>query len=244
MNSVLNKILIKAFLLLHERKYKGRLKYIYEDNHSDTLLVVFSGFSSTKRPLYNYVRTLQKLKSMNKLFILDDFGFRGSYYWFENGNDTPLELTKGLIEEKRHMCDKIYTMGTSKGGTCAIFFGLLFGAEHIYSGACQYYVGNYLNIEERWPILRGMMGDCYSQNDINKLNEMMPNQIKNFKTSQSIIHLLYSKNEHTYDEHIVYLIEDLKRSDIKYLEIIENFDNHSEVGSYFIQYIKRELSIN
>lgn len=235
-----NKILIKFYLLIHEHSYKKRLKYLYENNGSKRLLVVFSGFSPTK-PLYNYVRTIKDIKTVNKLFILDDFGFRGSYYWFENGDDFPLQLTKELIEIKSKGCEELYTLGTSKGGTCAIYFGLVFNAKHVYSGACQYLVGNYLNLEERLPILSGMLGAGFKRSDVDRLNNMMPNLLKKCKDARTVVHLLYSKKEHTYDEHIVYLIEDLILNNIPYTEVVEDFENHNDVGKYFIPYIKKEL---
>lgn len=30
------------------------------------------------------------------MFILDDFGYKGSYYWYENGHDYPMTLANSL----------------------------------------------------------------------------------------------------------------------------------------------------
>lgn len=84
----------KIYLALKEKKYKGRLKYLYEGHSSDTLIIVFSGFAD--KPVYNYIRTLKDV-CCDKLFILDDFGYRGSYYWYENGSNYPFLLVKDLI---------------------------------------------------------------------------------------------------------------------------------------------------
>ena len=46
--------------------------------------------------MYNYVRTLQNIKA-DKMFILDDFGHKGSYYWYENGDNSSLTLSKYLL---------------------------------------------------------------------------------------------------------------------------------------------------
>ena len=237
----LHKLFLLFKLKTQEKKFQGRLKYVLQKNSSDTLVVIFSAFGP--RPLYNYMHTLQKLKKADKLYILDDFGFKGSYYWFENGNNTPYVLTKSLIEKTINdgKYQQIITLGSSKGGTCAIYYGLMFNAKHIYSGACQYYVGNYLS--DRTAILKAMMGDA-TKESIVKLNKMMPDQLKRYQGSSSLIHLLYSKNENTYSQHIVFLLEDLKKYHIPYEEIIEEFDNHDEVGKPFSNYLQKEFKIN
>ena len=95
MISQLKRILTKIYIKLKERKYNGRLKYLFLNNHSNVLIISFSGFSD--KPMYNYIRTLRTIKA-DKLFILDDFGYKGSYYWFENGNDKPLLLVNSLLQ--------------------------------------------------------------------------------------------------------------------------------------------------
>ena len=231
------------YIRFQEKEYEGRLHYIYENNHADKLMIVFSGFSPYK-PMYNYMRTLKNVKSIDKLFLLDDFGYRGSYYLMENGKDTPKQLVTELVKTivGGGNFKELFTMGTSKGGTCAIYFGLQFHATHIFSGACQYLIANYLNTEDRKPILEGMLGKGYSEKDYSNLNDAVRVQIEKHQGTETIIHLLFSKQEHTYPEHIKYLLEDLEKWNIPYTAQIEPFENHDDVGRYFIPYIKKEIS--
>ncbi len=74
----------------------GKLRYIHEQNGSDELIIMFSGFGSSVRK-YNYMKTLNDSK-IDKLFILDVWGYRGSYYWYEKGKDEPKRLVSKLIE--------------------------------------------------------------------------------------------------------------------------------------------------
>ena len=90
----LRSLLTKVFIKNHERIFENRLRYLFFKNHSDTLVVVFSGFSET--PRYNYIRTLKHFK-FDKLFLLDDFAYRGSYYWYQNGKDIPKRLVEKLV---------------------------------------------------------------------------------------------------------------------------------------------------
>ncbi|MEA4822328.1 MAG: hypothetical protein VB122_08920 [Erysipelotrichales bacterium] len=222
------------------------MKYLFKNNHSKELMVVFSAFAAREGERgYNYVKTLRNLK-IDTLFIKDNWGVLGSYYWFENGQDKPYKLTESLINMviSRGEYDAIYTAGSSKGGTDAIFFGLQIGAKEIFSAACQYNVGSYLNDKERGNVFRGMMGQNAGEKEENDLNEVMPQQLKKFAHSKSLVHILYSKEEHTYKEHIIDLIEDLKKNDILFTEQVESFTEHGEVGKFFVPYLKNYFGLN
>lgn len=82
--------------LSFKEKHLGKLKYIYERNGSDELIIMFSGFGTVRK--YNYMKTLAESK-IDKLFILDCFGYRGSYYWYEKGGKLPIVLVSQLIEQ-------------------------------------------------------------------------------------------------------------------------------------------------
>jgi hypothetical protein len=231
-------VFYKIKFLFIEKKHDGRLKYIYQDNGSDKLILVFSGFAK-RVPKYNYMRTLENVK-IDKLFILDDFGHRGSYYWYVDGSNTPLYLTNGLINDikRRKRYKELMTAGSSKGGTCAIYFGLEHGAHEIFSGACQYHVGTYISTPNHRDVLEGMMGKDASKTDVEKLDAIMPLQLQKFAHAKTRIHLCFSKEEHTYQEHIVDLMADLKKYDIPYVEQIDSYASHTENGIYFSAYLK------
>ncbi len=232
-----------VYFFLHERKWHSRLRYVFYINHSERLIVVFSGFPENDKPVYNYIRTLKSVPA-DKLFILDDFGYKGSYYLLEKGTNKPQLLVKSLIDHiinGRHRYTSIVCAGSSKGGTAAIFYGLQCNASDIYAGACQYYIGDYLCTPDFTPIVLGMTG-CNPTPTIKKeLNEIMPRLLVKYAGSKSIIHLLYSKDEHTYVEHIKDLISDLIKNNITITEQVEQFANHNDVGKYFSTYLRKEL---
>ena len=133
----------------------------------------------------------------------------------------------------------VYMIGSSKGGTAAIYYGLEFNATAVYAGACQYYIGDYLSRKEFAPIVEGMMGILPNQNVLSELNAIMPNQLKCHSGASTIIHLLYSKDEHTYQEHTLGLLTDLQKYDIPYTERIEHFTEHGDVGKFFSEHLKK-----
>lgn len=234
----LKKLLYILYIRIKERKWKGRLKYIFENNRSNELIIIFSGFSPGA-PRYNYIRSL-KSKKVDKLFILDVFGNRGSYYLYENGVNDPERLTRGLIHHiiKKGKYNSIITAGSSKGGSCAIYYGLLFGADDIFAGAPQYYIGDYVR---QFPeVLQGMLGNRPSEEEIEKLNHVLVKTV-NHISFDGVIHLLYSKNEHTYSEHIKDMINDLRKAGDS-LELIElQFLDHNDVGAPFSDLLRERI---
>ncbi len=224
---------------VQEKTYQKRLKYLFFDKKSDTLLICFSAFPPGNIRLYNNVKGFENL-NVDRLYINDTFGYKGSYYLYENGSKEPFELTCGLLRKYLGggKYTKVYMAGTSKGGSCAIMFGLLFNADKVFSGACQYHIGTYLNTPDHYPIFESMMGKGASKNEEAILNGEMPAIIEKSSGTKTTIHLLYSKQEHTYEEDIKDLLDDLKKNNISVVEKEEYFTEHGDVGYYFIPFVK------
>lgn len=249
-NNKLNEMIIKQikklanviYIKLHEKKYQNRLRYLFCNNNSDVLFVVFPAFTGEKRR-YNYIKGLMRYK-VDKLFLLDDFGVKGSYLLFEDGDDTPRKLTIGLLSEliSKKKYEKTIFMGTSKGGSCAIYYGLEFNANYILAGACQYNLGSYLHREDPEDIFKGMMGQNASQQESDILNKIMPNQLKKHSGSNSFVFNIYSEKELTYQRQIIDLNKKMKECNIKHENVVLDFENHDDVGIHFLQYIHKNLS--
>lgn len=222
-----------------ENTFKRRLKYLFFSKRSDVLLICFSAFPSGNIRVYNNVKGFEDI-NVDRLYINDTFGYKGSYYLYENGDDYPYELTLSFLKEfiEQHDYKYIVTAGTSKGGSCAIMFGLKIKADFMIAGACQYHLGTYLNVPDRYKVFEGMMGAGASTEEEEKLNNVIPQIIKESQNVNSTIYLLYSKQEHTYEEDIKDLIVDLKIYNINLVEKEEFFTEHGDVGYYFIPFVK------
>ncbi len=230
----------KLFISKHEHEFEG-VKYLYIDKHSDTMLIVFSAFTGENRR-YNYFSKLRGI-NVNQLYILDTWGVLGSYYWYENGQSYPEKKVSELIEyirEKDHI-KRIITAGTSKGGSAAIYFGLKQKAHSIYSGACQYRVGTYLNRPEHLKILKAMMGDMVEEEAIRLLDKKIEEIVRNSKNECSIINLFYSTKELTYERQIAPLIKDLEELQYPYTKTVKDFPKHDDVGIFFPEYLITSL---
>ena len=82
---------------------------------------------------YNYIKTLNPFK-VDALYIKDTWGYRGSYYLMDHGNCRPYDSVLNLIYKilSRKKYSRIICIGSSKGGSAAILFGLKIGATKFF----------------------------------------------------------------------------------------------------------------
>lgn len=239
-NSIYKHFYSKYYISHNEHNYLEKAKYLFVNKtkqNNDTLLVVFSAFTGDV-PRYNYFYSFKDLP-VSQLYLLDNYGYKGSYYWLENGTNEPEVITMDIVLriKEKYGFTNIITAGTSKGGTAAIYFGLELNAIHIFSGACQFFVGTYLDRDEHRVILEKMLGGPVRKENVLELDRKLENQIKKYRNSHGKIHLFYSKNELTYERQIVYLLASLKDNNYDFDETIDTFTDHSTVGTYFAPYL-------
>ena len=136
---------------------------------------------------------------------------------------------------------RIVTAGSSKGGTCAIYYGLNHHADEIFSGACQYNLGSYLHRPDHEDIFKAMMGQDASEKECKLLNDIMPKCLENHSNCHSKVHVFYSKKELTYERQIIDLLAKLKECNIPFYEIESDFENHEDVGKPFLAYMLQNI---
>ena len=60
-------------------------------------MICFAALPPKEKPLYNFVKSFDKLP-LDRLYIGDYWGYRGSYYLYENGSTHPYKQTCELID--------------------------------------------------------------------------------------------------------------------------------------------------
>lgn len=244
-NKYIEFITTKIKVMIKEKKYTYKdniIKYIFEENTSDTLIVVLSACTRVGvKARYNYNRTLNEYK-VNKLFILDNFGDdkRGTFYLGKNGEFDIPQGVNSLIDYIINKCKakKIIFIGSSKGGAAALYFGLQRESTIIIGGP-QYRLGNYMNKQHHMNRFKYIMGEVNSDN-ILKLDKLISEQIQNsYKNS---VYLQYSKYDIYYKSDIRYLVQDIKNSEIEFSCEELDYKNHDEVSLYFPIYLKKILN--
>ena len=215
----------------------NRLTYLYIRRGSDTVAFVFSAFDvNDKQRKYNCVKSFKGL-NIDMVFFSDPYGFRGSYYLLEGGVFAPDNQVSSLINTilNKGNYNSVFTMGTSKGGSAALYHGLKIGADEIIAGACQYRLGTYV---AKYPdIFKGMTGHSVNDEDIQRLDNIMPEHLKQNKNCKTRIHLIHSKQEPTYEADEKYLIKDLTELGYDLKETECGFKTHQEIGNYYIPYV-------
>ena len=205
---------------------------------------MFSAFTGAA-PKYNYMATLSGIKA-HKLFLLDDIYNpvnTGSYYlgrdgdWFFIGEIT--QLISDIVKERN--IHKTIMIGSSKGGSSALYYGIKTEADFVISGAPQYHIGKYLNTPGHKPILEAIMGDA-SEESVEKLDRLIKDEIAAEHRKKPEIFLHYSPKEHTYKDHIFDMITDLRSNGFAVNEDADyTSEEHGEVKNYFPSYLVKTI---
>lgn len=231
------KIYWSTYYFIHTKISHDGVEYIYKRRSSDKLIIVFSSMVGR----FNFIRSL-KDAPYDQLFIRDCWAGNASYYWFEGKQDYPELFTQNLIDQvlAKGNYKEVITLGGSKGGTSAIYYGLKNNFDLVFAGACQYMVGDYLAkhqyVIKPWQWEKVVGGEP-TKEWINILNQKLEKMIDSRKNSKTIIKLVYSREEHTYPEHIAFLIKKLDECNIHHDDHIESFAKHSLSGLY----LKRDI---
>jgi|SRR5690625_1878327 len=240
----------KIKILYKEKTYRNngnKVRYMLEANpNSSDLIVVLSGIPREGlKARYNYGRTLRKI-NVNKLFILDDLGYdqSGGFYLGKN-KDFHLERNSlKLIQKTKEKLGikKTFYVGSSKGGFASLYFGLRDPNSVIIAGAPTFHVGNYVE-KGRFKIntLPYIMGDDYTKEDVEFLNGLLKDVIRNNKDNNNDIHLHYSLNDPRYDQHVKDLLEELDKNKIKYKVDLGNYTKHIDISLHFPPYLIKTL---
>lgn len=234
---------------IDEKIYKSNydIKYLFKpcSYKSDYLIVIFSGFNSpeSERQIsYNYITALDGI-DCNKLYILDSYGPRGSYYI---GKDMNFEVETSVISLVTYIAAEfniapknIISVGSSKGGSASLYFGLKYNFGNIISGAPQTRIADY--IISVTPITADyMLGSEREKYKIDKLNNIIFKQID--KRVFSKIHLFTSENDWQYQSHIEPLIKDLNEKEIDFdLVRDNNMKSHGDIAKFFPEFIQNKL---
>ena len=80
-----------------------------------------------------------------------------------------------------------------------------------------------------------------SDNTIQFLNNRLREKLITSNSKPSAIYIHYSDSEHTYKEHIVDLINDIKKNGINLEEDIEHYTNHMDLVYYYPDFLKKTI---
>lgn len=243
---------INRFYTLMHKKLKektfgndsNRIKYLFfpeGNNDLPILTVCFPAFAG-KGAKYNYVKTLSQFK-VNKLFLLDDIGGisdKGNYLLKKEIKKNVLTLIQSLLDKYNPQI--IIFLGSSKGGYSALEYSFEFKNTFVCIAAPQYFVADYLINTGKEDNLKTILNDNINEERIHALNNHLKSKILNSNIHPNAIYIHYSDQEHTYNEHIVDLLKDIRKAHIELHEDIEHYPNHMDLVNYFPDFLKMTIS--
>lgn len=207
-------------------------------NGKQSLTVIFSALGGKYDFTYNYKSALDGCDSY-RLYLIDDFGVRGSYYFADHRDTTIFDEVQVFLAEIIDVLgvslENVTFAGSSKGGTGALLHGLAIGTGKVVIGAPQVYPGTYLQ-KVAPDILRFIAGG--SGDEARKwLDRTIVERITT-SNSRTQVRIIVGTKDHHLVHHVKPLLAmtDTPQHDIKALVIPEL--SHDNIGLIYRHYLK------
>lgn len=222
---------VVTYLLEEPKTLEGRSR----------LVVVFSAIGAEYDFTYNYRSSLSNLDTY-RLYVLDDFGKRGSYYFADHRDESIYRSVQLFL---RHIFSSLGVAetettfaGSSKGGTAALIHGLPLGVRNIVVGAPQFKPGTYLKANAP-EILEFIAGG--SNESARKWLDEAAFKAMRARPSWSRVRVIVGKTDHHYEAHAVPLEAALRECGIDVSLMVMQGVNHQEIGRPFSAYLRHHL---
>ncbi|AQM59456.1 accessory Sec system protein Asp2 [Clostridium baratii] len=230
-----------------KERYRGEMvysstcniRYIFEKSklfNKDKLIIIFSAFSKDK-PKYNYVNTL-KCIDCNKLFILDDYGTKGTYYIGLEGKfdieTSVISLITEIMAKYNITFKNIISVGSSKGGSAALYYGLKYNFGEIIVGSPQYKIGTYLCDLSIKDYANEIFGN-YSISNRVKYDNLINLIIK--KNQYTNINILTGLGDQQYKRVFKEFEDEAEILKLKLNEKLIDISSHDEISKKFPEYL-------
>lgn len=244
--SILIKLNFKQLLCPNEKMHRSlkNIRYYFEDAklfNKNKLIVIFSAFSQ-EEPKYNYVKTLKAI-DCNKLYILDDYGEKGSYYLGLDGNfdveSSVMSLITKVMNEKNILFKDVISLGSSKGGSAALYYGFKYNFKEVIVGAPQYKIGTYLMDLSIKTYGKDIFGELTEGNRIKYDNLIRKVILNNSSTKVSI---LTSDGDQQYVRVLKDIELVLKQNNVDFKIDKCEINHHNEIAKFFTTFSYEKLS--
>lgn len=206
------------------------------------LVVAFSAMAPDGSFTYNYKRLLDGLP-VHRLFILDDFGEGGAYYYADHRSthirDDVEHVIRSAMESLCVPAERVAFVGSSKGGTAALIHGAALGVAKVVVGAPQVRIGAHVSANR--PNIERFMAGGNSPEDRLWLDEIVPREAARMP-HQTRLDLFVGSRDHHLRNHVPHLVEALDRSGHPGWEVhVREGLNHAEIGVPFRDFAATQL---
>ncbi|HFZ8994044.1 TPA: hypothetical protein ACIPUI_001141 [Citrobacter freundii] len=191
--------------LIFARGNRTPVYYRFRKGRSDCnhLLIVMSGFNIPDPTIYDFDKILEYCDS-HILWVKDEYNGLPAYY-FCNNMSFDIELgVSTLIEGVRKFLNDptVSILGASKGGSASLYYGIKHKIPRIITAVPQFNIGTYVAEGTYWQhVGKEMMGE-FSQENINRLNNKLPNILKMNEFTNNHIYLFTSPTDAQFQNEI------------------------------------------
>jgi len=211
---------------------------------SDVLCVVLPAMAGKFDYRINYLKLLRGAP-VNRLFLLDDFGPQGSYLIASGGDVRLGDAVCALLESVRCRLGidkrKVVFMGSSKGGTTALYVAHRLGYGHVLAGAPQTRIGYFLlhqDVANGWRLADYMCPGKRGAEALDWLNRLMFD-LPLAKDVDCRIHV--GEGDHHYRRHVLPYLHHVRKRGGNVDLHVGNYEQHNELGEHFPDYVENAL---
>ncbi|MBQ8210610.1 MAG: hypothetical protein IJZ35_08520 [Clostridia bacterium] len=221
------------------------VQYVFKSGNAKYLVVAFSAFSASDAKIqkaYNHIRTLDDI-DCNRLYILDSLGPRGSYYLGEKLNFEFETAVQSLINHFLNIYDispkNVICIGSSKGGSAALYYAVKYNYGHVIAGAPQTRIGSYVATHCK-ATADFMIGDDPEGERQAKLDNLIYNLFD--KPVVTDMHIFTSENDEQFDSEIKPLTELFKEKNIPCsMHINNDMIGHGAIARFYPLFLRDKV---
>lgn len=206
------------------------------------LVVAFTAMAPPGSFTYNYRSTLDTVHA-HRLYVLDDFGDQGSYYYCDHRDLRIYRSVQRLLA--RVMADlgidpaDVAFVGSSKGATAALVHGSSLGVGRLLVGAPQVLIGSFLKGPH--PNVLEFMAGGTTDEDVAWLDRIVGNHVRRIRPGTSV-ELLIGTKDHHHRDHLPHLLAELRTAGHENVAVTELEGlTHADIGRPFAQFLESRL---
>ena len=235
---------------------KYRMGYILREHPAagddPWLVCTFSAFPAAASPVkhqYSFQRVLADIPC-HQLFLQDSLSEIGCYYLCADMDFAVADTVLGIIEQARQRLgvrkEHVVTVGSSKGGSAAYYFGLRGGYGHVIACIPQTKIATYLDhsgntANQGQRMLDFMVGSHDKEQSYEKLDRLLPELLRE-RQETTVLHLFSSERDWEYPIHIRPLLDLLDLTDPRNDVTIDNrIQSHADFANYNADFVRGKL---
>ena len=239
--------------MMDEEIFEGEVdvRYLFlpAQRHSSLLLVTFSSFPELDMsPQYDFVDCLEEF-DCNRLYLLDDFGCRGSYYLCRNKD---YDIEGNVVRLIDWLCGKHgvvrkIALGVDEGGTAAVYYGIKYDFDTVIVESPHFYIGrNVRGLPDANDILSFMGGDC-KEDTVEYFDGIMGDVISSKEVCRTKVIVCANKDvEESFQSiQIQHLVDALLKKRVPYmLKVVSDVSQATNLADLFLLELKKNVTVH